>query len=143
MPHRSRPKLPPKHAFPPDLVASASAQRLSNAMRLTGHLGAMRSPPSNYGRAPAVAARLLALLQQPNIPALRALTHATAHLRATGFDPPPWQDIMTGVHPEHAAPEPGDPIRGWQRHASQPADERAAEMLFTTLTPASQALLHS
>ena len=50
---------------------------------------------------------------------------------------------MTGVHPEHAAPEPGDPIRGWQRHASQPADERAAEMLFTTLTPASQALLHS
>ena len=50
---------------------------------------------------------------------------------------------MTGVHPEHAAPEPGDPIRGCQRHASQPADERAAEMLFTTLTPASQALLHS
>ena len=55
----------------------------------------------------------------------------------------PWWLHGEGAPGGDGCCKPLQPFLLWQRHASQPADERAAEMLFTTRTPAAQALLHS
>ena len=112
---------------------------------LIGGLG-LRSATDNGTRPTGhheVAARLLHELDAARCPALQAVGHAVAHLRAAGYNPPSWRETLAEGPPTHNNPEHGDQLRGWQRHATQAAEERAAEVLLTTLPQASQALLHS
>ena len=102
------------------------------------------SLPAIHQRAPLVATRLTQLLTQAvPIPTIQAATQAVTALRATGYNVPPWDSVLAGGPAPAHADEPGEPLRGWQRVATIPTDERAQEMLFQNLTPASQALLLS
>ena len=101
-------------------------------------------------RAPAAAARFLALLADPEagrVPVVAAAAQAAAYLVSQGFRTPAWDTSLGNVAlPPDTAVEDGDGVdylRGWQCRASRACDERALETHFTDLSPASRALLLS
>ena len=101
-------------------------------------------------RAPAAAARFLALLVDPEagrVPVVAAAAQAAAYLVSQGFRTPAWDTSLGNVAlPPDTAVEDGDGVdylRGWQRRASRSCDERELETHFTNLSPASRALLLS
>ena len=101
-------------------------------------------------RAPAAAARFLALLADPEagrVPVVAAAAQAATHLVNQGFRAPAWDAAFAdAAFPPDRAVEDGvgvDDLRGWQRRASRACDERALETHFTDLSPASRALLLS
>ena len=83
-------------------------------------------------RAPAAAARFLALLADPEagrVPVVAAAAQAAAYLVSQGFRTPAWDTSLGNVAlPPDTAVEDGDGVdylRGWQRRASRACDERA------------------
>ena len=78
--------------------------------------------PAIHVRAPEVAARLIHELDAARCPALQAVGHAVSHLRTAGYNPRGWRETLTEGPPTYNNPEPGDQLRGWQRHATQAAE---------------------
>ena len=88
-------------------------------------------------RAPASAARFLALLADPEAgraPVVAAAAQAATHLVNQGFRAPAWDAAFAdAAFPPDRAVEDGagvDYLRGWQRRASQACDERCARDTF-------------
>ena len=103
--------------------------------------------PVIQARAPVAADRLLHALQgHVPLPAAAAANQARDALRAIGYDAPAWASLLDASDAPPArgcAFEPGDALRGWQRHAAGACDERACETHLSDLTLASRALLLS
>ena len=126
-------------------------QRGLRAASLDRHAGYWASwfdtLPVLRDRAPAAAARFLALLADPEagrVPVVAAAAQDATHLVNQGFRAPAWDAAYADAAlPPDRAVEDGagvDYLRGWQRRASRACDERALE---TDLSPASRALLLS
>eukprot|EP00435_Cladocopium_sp_Y103_P004285 s556_g1.t1 len=103
--------------------------------------------PVLHHQAPDIAAVFLGLLTSSAQPPdhVQAARHARKDIRAHGWEPPTWDQLARAEgpprHPTEALDGPQQP--GWQQHATAPFHTAARTDLYSTLDPASQALLDS
>ena len=101
-----------------------------------------------HERHPAVAAALVAHLENPGTPCLQAVASAARDLTGVGgFEPPWWRKLVMWARPEPREPEdfePGTTRDGWQLEAASHVEEAfRAESLFPRMCDSRKALTRS
>jgi hypothetical protein len=99
-----------------------------------------------HRQAPQVATVILQHFEQPaTAPAhIQAAQAARQSIQEQGWEPPSWRQLLAQQPPpanEELFAGPTQP--GWQQHAAAPVNTAARQDLYTTLDPASQAILDS
>ena len=102
--------------------------------------------PVLHRQAPQVATVILQHFEQPaTAPAhIQAAQAARQSIQEQGWEPPSWRQLLAQQPPpanEELFAGPTQP--GWQQHAAAPVNTAARQDLYSTLDPASQAILDS
>ena len=103
--------------------------------------------PMVQQRHPDVAERLVTQLSShPWSSCLQAAAEAKSDLTASGFEAPFWHALAQGARQPRREPEENEPgivRRGWQHAAASVVEERAREMMFTTVSDQVKAITRS
>ena len=99
-----------------------------------------------FDRHPDVAWRIVRGLEDHHpAPSIQAALDCAASLSREGFNPPPWEDLLSEEpEPSREKSEPGLPRKGWQKLATEPVEARYLQhSVRPQLTDTEAALLRS